>query len=91
MSGKQNTTTASWFMFFRKGKHERWVINGYQQEVVNSHTYLGYTFTTKLSVNRGLELITVRAKVDIWRALWRIGCTDVKLVSTYLIRKFKQP
>ena len=81
-------------MFFRKGKHERWVINGYQQEVVNSHTYLGSTFTTKLSVNKGLELITVRANrrvIDIWTALWWIGCTDVKLFSTYLIRKFKRP
>jgi hypothetical protein len=73
-------------MVFRKGghlaRHERWFLNGQQLEVVNSYTYLGYTLTTKLSVDKGLEQITIKAKrktIDIFRALWKIGCTDVKV------------
>ena len=39
-------------MVFRKGghlgKHEKWYYAGKSMNVVNSYTYLGFTFTTKL-------------------------------------------
>ena len=39
-------------MVFRKGghlgKHENWYYAGKSMNVVNSYTYLGFTFTTKL-------------------------------------------
>lgn len=73
-------------MVFRKGghlgKYERWFMNGDRLAIVNSYTYLGYTFTTKVTANRGLLQTCVRAKRkvhDILRALWKIGCTDVKI------------
>ena len=47
-------TEKSKVMVFRKGgvfgKNEKWFLEGNEVEVVNSYTYLGYTFTTKLSV-----------------------------------------
>ena len=66
-------------------RHERWVINGYRYQLKEADfsIYLGYTFTAKVSVNKGLELITVRAKrkvTDILRALWRTGCTEVGIL-----------
>ena len=45
-------TEKSKVMVFRKGgflgKNEKWFLEGNEVEVVNSYTYLGYTFTTKL-------------------------------------------
>ena len=47
-------TEKSKVMVFRKGgflgKNEKWFLEGNEVEVVNSHTYFGYTFTAKLSV-----------------------------------------
>ena len=46
-------------MVFRKGgffgKNEKWFLEGNEVEVVNSYTYLGYTFTTKLSICQGVR------------------------------------
>ena len=69
----------------RLARHEKWVMNGYryQLEEADFSTYLGYTFTAKVSANKGLELITVRGKrkvTDILRALWRIVCTEAAIL-----------
>ena len=74
-------------MVFRKGDH----LGGYQQEVVNSYTYLGNIFTTKLSVKKGPERIAVLGKrkvIDTIRVLWSIECTCY--FSTYLARMFNR-
>ena len=51
-------------------------MDGHQLKVVNSYPYLGYKFTTKLSVSKGLQPVTVRAKrklTGILKAYWRNG------------------
>eukprot|EP00745_Piridium_sociabile_P024691 TRINITY_DN39152_c0_g3_i6.p1 TRINITY_DN39152_c0_g3~~TRINITY_DN39152_c0_g3_i6.p1 ORF type:complete len:696 (-),score=54.33 TRINITY_DN39152_c0_g3_i6:199-2037(-) len=57
-------------MVFRKGgflgKHEKWFYNGKRLEVVNSYCYLGYNFTTMVSVKRGtMHLVTKGKKAAI--------------------------
>ena len=53
-------------MVFRKGgflgKCERWSLGGNELEVVNSYTYLGYTFTTKLSLCQGVSPLAAKGK-----------------------------
>ena len=53
-------------MVFRKGgfwgKHEKWHLNGKNIEVVNEYTYLGYTFTTKMSVTKGVDVLAEKGK-----------------------------
>ena len=40
------------------------VSRGNEVEVVNSYTYLGYTFTTKLSVCQGFSLLVAKGKKE---------------------------
>ena len=58
-------------MVFRKGgflgKHEKWHLDGNNIQVVNDYTYLGYTFTTKMSVTKG---------VDVWAAKGKRACVE---------------
>ena len=53
-------------MVFRKGgflgKCERWSLGGNELEVVNSYAYLGYTFTTKLSLCQGVSPLAAKGK-----------------------------
>ena len=70
------STEKSKVMLFRKGvflgKNEKWFLEGNEVEVVNSYTYLGYTFTTKLSVCQGVSLLEAKGKkatYDCVRAL----------------------
>ena len=53
-------------MAFRKreclGKHEKWFQEENKVEVVNSYTYLGYTFTTKLGVCQGVSFLAAKGK-----------------------------
>jgi hypothetical protein len=53
-------------LVFRKGghlaKHERWYYNNVLLEVVNKYCYLGFTCTTKLSLNIGTEHLVAKAK-----------------------------
>ena len=60
-------------MVFRKGgflsKGERWSINGKTLEVVNKYKYLGFVFTTKLSLSAALDTQVVRAKQKTLRLL----------------------
>ena len=69
-------TEKSKVIVFRKGgflgKTEKWFLEGNEVEVVNSYTYLGYTFTTKLSVCQGVSLLAAKGKkatYDCVRAL----------------------
>lgn len=53
-------------MVFRKGGHlsknEKWYYEGNQLEVVNKYCYLGYTFTTMLSVKQGTDHLVTKGK-----------------------------
>ena len=71
-------------MVFRKGgflgRLERWFYGGERIEVVNKYKYLGYTLTTKLSVDLALAECAGKAKgriVSIFRALYKLGKIDL--------------
>ena len=53
-------------MVFRKkgflGKHEKWHLEGKNMEVVNEYTYLGYTFTTTMTVTKGADVLAAKGK-----------------------------
>ena len=53
-------------MVFRKGgfwgKNEKWNLDGNNLEVVNEYTYLGYTFTTKMSMTKGVDVPAAKGK-----------------------------
>jgi hypothetical protein len=57
-------------MVFRKGgflgKKEKWFYEGRELEVVNSYCYLGYTFTTMLSVKLGTNNLITKAKKAVY-------------------------
>ena len=71
-------------MVFRKGgflgRLEKWYYGEERIEVVNKYKYLGYTLTTKLSVDIALAEYAGKAKgriVSIFRALYRLGTIDL--------------
>ena len=71
-------------MVFRKGgflgRLEKWFYGEDRIEVVNKYKYLGYTLTTKLSVDIALSEYAGRAKgrvVSIFRALYKLGKIDL--------------
>ena len=71
-------------MVFRKGgflgRLEKWYYGDERLEVVNKYKYLGYTLTTKLSVDIALAEYAGKAKgrvVGIFRALYRLGKIDL--------------
>ena len=53
-------------MVFRKGgylsKHEKWYYDGVEMEVVNKYHYLGFAFTTTLSVKQGTDHLVAKGK-----------------------------
>ena len=53
-------------MVFRKGgflgKYEKWNLDGNDLEVVNEYNYLGFTFTTKMSVTKGVDVLASKGK-----------------------------
>ena len=53
-------------MVFRKGgflgKNEKWKLNGADLDIVNEYNYLGFTFTTKMSLRIGTEGLSVKGK-----------------------------
>jgi hypothetical protein len=55
---------------FRKGgflaKHEKWYFDGKQLEVVNKYCYLGFFFTTMLSVKLGTENLALKGKKAVF-------------------------
>lgn len=73
-------------MVFRKGgflgKREKWFYGREKIEVVNNYKYLGYTLTTKLSVDVALAEYAGRAKnkaVSIFRVLYKLGQIDIDI------------
>ena len=71
-------------MVFRKGgflgRLEQWYYGEERLEVVNKYKYLGYTLTTKLSVDIALAEHAGKAKgriVSIFRALYKLGKIDI--------------
>lgn len=70
-------------MVFRRGgflgKCERWSLGGRDLEVVNQYKYLGFVFTTKLSITSALENLSVKAKtktVQLMKSMWHIHTTN---------------
>ena len=68
-------------MVFRKGgrlaKSEKWFLNGTRVEVVNKYKYLGFIFTTRLSMKSAIDEISTRGKqkcVHILKVLWNLQC-----------------
>ena len=66
-------------MIFRKGgplgKHEKWYYAGKSMNVFNSYTYLGFTFTTKLSYREGTSAFVAKGKKAVFhfcKALTRL-------------------
>ena len=53
-------------MVFRKGRflgsHEKWNFDGKNLEADNEYTYLGHTFTTKMSVAKGVDVLAAKGK-----------------------------
>jgi hypothetical protein len=58
-------------MVFRKGgflgRNERWTLGGRPLEVVNEYNYLGFVFTSRISIKRGVDALAVKG---------RRACTD---------------
>ena len=53
-------------MVFRKGgfwgSHEKWNLEGKNLEVVNEYTYFGYTFASKMSVAKVVDVLAAKGK-----------------------------
>ena len=44
------------------GSQEKWNLDGKNLQVVNEYTYLGFTFTMKMSVTKGVDVLAVKGK-----------------------------
>ena len=71
---------------FRKGgrlnKHEHWYYNNCKVEVVNSYSYLGVNFTTKMNFNNFSTSLITKAKSAsycILRSLRNLQCTNINI------------
>ena len=57
-------------MVFRKGgylsKHEKWYYDGIEMKVVNKYHYLGFAFTTTLSVKQGTNHFLAKGKKAVF-------------------------
>ena len=57
-------------MVFRKGghpsRHEKWYYDGVEREVVNNYSYLGFVFTTTLSVKQGTSHLVAKSKKAVF-------------------------
>ena len=53
-------------MVFRKGgflaSTEKWHLDGKVLEIVNEYNYLGFVFTTKMSLNKGVHALASKGK-----------------------------
>ena len=53
-------------MVFRKGgflrRNESWNLDGNALEIVNDYSYLGFTFTTRMSISRGVDTLAAKGK-----------------------------
>ena len=69
-------------MLFRRGGHlssgECWFLDGTRLKVVNQYKYLGFLFSTKMSMNVTVDDLSVRGKrksVHVLKALWNLQST----------------
>ena len=57
-------------MVFQKGgylsKHEKWYYDGVEMEVVNKYHYLGFAFTTTLSVKQDTDQLVAKCKKAVF-------------------------
>ena len=64
------------------GSREKWFYGKQQIEVVNSYKYLGFTITTKLSVDISLAEYAGRAKgkvIEIFKTLYKLGHINIDI------------
>ena len=73
-------------MVFRKGgrlnKFEKWFYGGHPIEIVNRYVYLGFVFTTTLSVKSSLSAFIMKAKYSlnsILSSLNTINCHEINI------------
>ena len=75
-------------MVFRKGghlgKHEKWYYAGKSVNVVKSYTYLGFTFTTKLSYREGTSTFVAKGKKAVFHL--RKSLTRLKDMTNVFLR-----
>ena len=76
-------------MVFRKGgflsRHEKWYYGGTLLEVVNSYKYLGFDFTTKMSMTSSTSSFIIKAKSALnllLRSLNSIDCHEISIFFT---------
>ena len=75
-------------MVFRKGGRlaagENWFFEGSRLEIVNQYKYLGFIFTTKLSIDKALDDIANRGKqkgIQVLKTLWNLRCLKTKVFT----------
>ena len=73
-------------MVFRKGgflsRHEKWLYGGHPLEVVNSYKYLGFDFTTRMSMKSSTSSFILKAKYalnSLFRSLNSIDCHEINI------------
>ena len=71
---------------FRKGgrlsRHEKWFFNDIPVEIVNSYSYLGVNFTTKMSLVKCSSAMIAKAKkacYSILRSLSKLNCCNLNI------------
>ena len=71
--GLKINTEKSKIMVFRKGgflgRYEQWSIDGNQLEVVNKYVYLGFTFTTSMSLQESAKQLALKGKRTLFDVL----------------------
>ena len=79
---------------FRKGgflsRFEKWYYGTHPVEVVNSYTYLGFVFTTRMSMKTSLSFFILKAKNalnTLFRSLNSIDCHDYNIFFNLFDRK----
>ena len=77
-------------MVFRKGgvlrENEKWTYGGKRLEIVNRYSYLGYVFSTKLSINIGTYIMTQKArKAHAYLSKLLIKCKYVTIETYFKI------
>ena len=79
-------------MVFRKGGHlgnqEKWYYAGKSMNMANSYTYLGFTFTTKLSYREGTSAFVAKGKKAVFHL--RIALTRLKDMTRQAFIKYKK-
>jgi len=86
--GLRANTDKTKVMVFRRGGHlaggERWFLGDTRLEIVNSYKYLGYTFTTKLSLSAAAKDVAIKGKlksVQIMKAMWSLQNTNTTVFA----------